>query len=107
MLTQKEIQARSTTLRDAIAVSIQHWQEIATASDAELEKASKFLVSEQSCGLCIYYKRIRRHQYCLLCPYDCGVASIWRKTSYAYIHHLWNKLRECAAIIVTDLEKLQ
>ena len=106
MLTQQVVIERSKTLKGAIDVSKQHWQEIATASNADLKKTSKGLIGVQYCGLCQYYKKIRRKQYCLLCPYSCGPGTTWYAACIAYDNSNWELVREIAAQIVIELVKL-
>ena len=106
-LTQEAVRARSKTFKGALDVSKQHWQEIATASDADLNRTSKTLICVKYCGLCQHYKRIRRSSYCLLCPCCCAIGSIWHEAYVAYNIQYWDKLRECAAQIVIDLERIE
>ena len=105
-LTPRIIKLRSWTIEDAIAISKQHWQEMATASDAELKKAPEDLIGTDYCGLCQYYKQTTEARHCIGCPYDCAVPSTWHKAFVAYRNSFWDLFREFAAEIVIELEYL-
>lgn len=106
MLTHKEVKARSKTLEGAIAVSKQHWYQMAVASDDFLDKTSITLIRSDYCGLCQHCKRIKTYEYCHLCPYDCQIGTTWHKAFVAYNNRFWNIFREYAAEIAIELGKL-
>ena len=106
MLSQKEVYERSRTLQGAKDVSAQHWEEIANATDSELDMAPKYLLSSLYCGLCQYHRTIQSHGYCVLCPYFCGLTSAWNAASKCYCLKDYVQLRYLAERIVKEIDVL-
>jgi len=88
-LTQKEIKARAKkSKQEAIKVSWEHWEQLATATITELIVARinrRFDLDEKYCGLC---QRHRTKKYvCVDCPLDdanntCCEEYLWADGSF-------------------------
>ena len=108
-LTQDEIKFRSITLFSARDVAVEHWQQIADATDRQLRIAPQSLISAKHCGLCIYFeaKSIDSRRKCFPCPYYCGITSLWNSAFQAWKSGNPVRLREVAKLIVMELKALE